>query len=138
MSDHLAADSKCCDCAFWIRTDKKGGNCRRRAPRPSSDADEIARWPRTNDDDGCGEWLLKTEDGTPLIRCGDCSYWRHMAEGIQPVDSQDHFSDWWRRAGKCHRFAPQPSSLSGSRAFWSATNQGDVCSEGQLLTRKSP
>jgi hypothetical protein len=130
MSAQFGAESKCGACAFWTRMDAQGGNCRRHAPRPNNNVDEIAHWPRTDSNDGCGEWLVSSSEATPLIYCRDCVYWRHMAHGIQPVDLQDQFSEWWRHAGKCLRFAPQPSPFPGNRAFWRATHETDACSEG--------
>lgn len=130
MSAQFGAESKCGECAFWTRMDKQGGNCRRHAPRPNNNVDEIAHWPRTGWEDACGEWRANSPDARLLVSCSECVYWKHMAQGLQPVDLQDQFSDWWRQAGKCLRFAPQPSSFPGNRAFWRATHGGDACSEG--------
>ena len=132
MSPTFGVASKCGDCAFWIRMDKQGGNCRRCAPRPTNNANDIAHWPRTDRNDACGEWLARSTEATPLVFCRECVYWEHMPEGIQPTDLQDQFSDWWRDAGKCLRFPPAPSSFPGNRAFWRATHQSDGCSEGRI------
>jgi hypothetical protein len=137
MSAQLGADEKCGDCAFWAQMDKMGGNCRRRAPRPNNNSDEIAHWPRTDWDDGCGDWFVRSA-GTPLlVFCRECVFWKHQAGGLHPVDLQDQFSDWWRHAGKCLRFSPQPSAFPGNRAFWRVTHESDACSEGSVRGDKA-
>jgi len=56
MRDHVAS---CRECAYWKRDDssegQRYGECRRYAPRPIQHEGLGAWWPRTADDDGCGE-----------------------------------------------------------------------------------
>ncbi len=124
------AGERCGDCAFWSRMDKQGGYCRLRAPQPGESADEVAHWPRTGQDEYCGEW--QAQGARPrLVLCRSCVYWSHPARGIMPVDRGDQLSEWWVGAGRCLRFSPAPSSTPGNRAFWRATNESDACAQGK-------
>ncbi len=122
---------RCGGCAFWSRMDKQGGNCRLRAPLPGSSADEIAHWPRTGQDDYCGEWQPGDAAAPRLTPCKGCVYWSHPEKGLTPVDRGDQLSDWWAGAGHCLRFSPRPSSTPGNRAFWRATHESDACAQGK-------
>ncbi len=130
IGQHLPG-ARCGDCAFWSRMDGQGGNCRLRAPRPASSANEIVHWPRTGQDDYCGEWQPRNAAMPQLVLCKRCLYWSHPENGLMPVDRGDQLSDWWAGAGHCLRFSPAPSSTPGNRAFWSATNESDACAQGK-------
>ena len=47
----------CEECTFWNPTPGPGGGqCRRYAPKPSNSRIDRVYWPRTIEDDVCGEW----------------------------------------------------------------------------------
>ncbi len=131
MSD-FGPGARCDGCAFWRRMDKEGGTCRRRAPAPGNSPNDIAHWPRTYQDEACGEWRSASNDAASTVSCKQCIYWEHLAHGFVPVDKQDQFSDWWRQTGHCLRLAPIPSSEPGNRSFWRSTHASDACSKGKV------
>jgi hypothetical protein len=111
------------------------GACRRRAPCPSYDRDEVAHWAHTFHEDYCGEWCASDAAAPTATLCRDCAFWSYAAGGLQPVDRRDQLPEWWRRAGHCLRFAPRPSELPGHKAFWRATHESDRCFEGKPAPR---
>lgn len=128
MTDRSRSQQRCNSCTFWRRTDSDGGACHRRAPSASASSDEIAHWPRTHDNDACGEW---NADGSIVtLYCGACVYWRQPEHGMSPVDRKDQPHDWWAHAGRCIRLAPSPDGQPGNRAFWRATHEADGCFDG--------
>lgn len=122
---------QCGHCAFWQQVDGVNGCCRRHAPSASENSDEVAHWPLTRADESCGEGIVAKASEFLVIRCDTCIYWRHVAEGMEPMLRWDRPSEWWRHAGHCIRFAPVPSREPGPRAYWRATNAVDGCFDGK-------
>lgn len=121
--------SSCSHCHFWHLLRPHYGLCERNAPKPSGE-EQIAHWPETNRDQGCGEFETPAV-ARVLTHCGDCQYWRRPPNGFEPDDKGDKVASWWAMAGHCTRHAPQPSSDPGPRAFWPATHATDQCAEGK-------
>lgn len=55
----------CVSCRFWERRidGYKIGQCRKKAPNPSSQDNECAWWPTTGEVDWCGEFKPKQKPG---------------------------------------------------------------------------
>ncbi|WP_298424152.1 hypothetical protein [Rhodoblastus sp.] len=122
---------RCDECLFWKMARPTEGWCRKYAPKPASEADRVAHWPTTHGAQGCGEFVEITTK-FDFVFCGQCRYWQSSATGILPVDRLDKPAQWWTHAGHCIRYAPEPISEPGPRAFWRATHHTDGCSEGVL------
>lgn len=121
----------CGQCTFWQQLDDVNGNCRRHAPGPCQNMDEVAHWPLTRKYESCGEGVQAPKDRVPYLRCDACLYWRPVGEGIDPMLRQDQLSGWWRHAAYCARYAPVPVKEPGPRAYWRATNAADGCFDGK-------
>ncbi len=129
MNDAPDSPANCANCVFWHRLREHEGDCRRRAPDVSVRAEQVAHWPLTHGHQWCGEGALAASPA-PGSTCGDCLYWRHPEDGLNPVDRGDMPMSWWARAGYCVRRAPRPASEPGARAFWRATHIESSCGEG--------
>jgi hypothetical protein len=46
----------CETCRFWLRTCGVAGECRKYAPKPGGDPAHRLAWPRTEEDQWCGEY----------------------------------------------------------------------------------
>lgn len=119
---------KCGDCIFWDRCGDNDGLCRRHAPCASQRADDVAHWPETHADDGCGEGARGS--GRP-VSCAACGYWSQPSGGLSPQRRRDQPADWWRHAGHCRRYAPQPTPEPGARGFWQVTSGRDGCGDAK-------
>ena len=117
----------CARCAFWQKVQEGQGICRRRAPEASSRSEEVAHWPQTRAEQGCGDGL---EAKRPSYHCDDCVFWRRYSGGLHPMNRSDMLNAWWANAGICTRHAPKPVTEPGPRAFWRATGGTDYCGEG--------
>jgi hypothetical protein len=58
--------AQCRDCRFWLREEENlagGGTCQRYAPRPlvGPVLEAIPYWPKTNEEDWCGEFQPKSK-----------------------------------------------------------------------------
>ena len=122
---------QCRDCGLWESFDHGDGRCRRHAPSAAETMDEVAHWPLTRAEDSCGEGVLAANSKKRPIPCRRCIYWHHSPTGIEPVQRSDQLADWWRRAGRCLRFAPWPSAEPGGRAFRRVSHEDDSCSDGR-------
>lgn len=130
MQPNPSDGSICGNCAHWRHMGEQVGLCRLHAPTTSDERDEVAHWPTTRRDATCGDWRATGSDAPQPVLCGDCRYWRHHRDGIDPVDRRDQLPSWWSAAGHCQRRAPYPSGRPGHRAYWRATNAKDRCFEG--------
>jgi hypothetical protein len=118
----------CADCAYWDKLRVGDGLCRRFAPDVARVAEQIAHWPSTSSQQGCGDGVKGP--AKPHVTCGKCVYWRSFRDGIHPVNRSDMPYSWWARSGFCVRRAPRPVTEPGPRAFWRATSDIDYCGEG--------
>lgn len=124
--------ANCGGCVFWKREGTHDGSCRRRAPSPAYNADEISHWPTTTERQRCGDGVAIGAQALVLVPCGTCQFWQtNPGGGLDPQDRKDEFREWWDAAGHCIRHAPDPSAAPGSRGFWRATNIADSCGEGE-------
>jgi hypothetical protein len=119
----------CGDCIFWDHAQDGEGLCRRHAPTPSQKVDEVAHWPETRAENGCGEGAPVAERRP--VKCADCIYWNQPSGGLNPQRRRDETADWWRHGGHCLRLSPQPSPEPGARGFWRATSGNDSCGDGK-------
>ena len=133
MSTTLAQETSCARCAFWQKVRENEGLCRRRAPGAAYRADQVAHWPQTRADQGCGDGSDRTQ--ALFCHCDDCVYWRRYKDGLHPMNRSDMPNSWWLNAGLCTRHAPTPITEPGPRAFWRATAASDGCGEG--LSKKA-
>ena len=131
MLRHRHDGGKCGSCAFWGHLTDDTVACRLRAPTPSDERDEVAHWAQTFHEDYCGEWVANGETAPTATVCKRCIYWSYLERGLTPVDLRDQLPGWWARAGHCLRHAPQPSGMSGHKAFWCVTHENDSCFEGR-------
>lgn len=136
MIDALTTLLRCKDCAFWESRSTHVGLCRAAAPVQGRVIDEVAHWPETDAQEGCGDGVAHQGDPVQLIRCGSCAFWHqpNPGDGLQPLDRKDHALKWWSQAGHCRRHKPRPSSNPGHRGLWRVTNESDGCAEGQCCT----
>jgi len=137
LNDASDSPANCANCVFWHRLREHEGDCRRRAPRPATSAEQVAHWPQTHSYQWCGDGAVAASLA-PGAACADCFYWRQPSGGLNPVDRGDMPMAWWARAGYCARHAPKPVSEPGARAFWRATHSADACAEGRPHKRDNP
>jgi hypothetical protein len=52
MSENPAVS--CAQCVYWRQMPGRAGLCRRRAPDSALRAEEVAHWPQTQPEQGCG------------------------------------------------------------------------------------
>jgi hypothetical protein len=119
----------CGDCIFWDHADNEEGLCRRHAPSVGQRVDDVAHWPETRAENGCGEGA-RDADRRP-VTCSACVYWSRPGGGLDPQRRRDEPADWWRQAGHCLRYSPQPSPEPGARGFWRVTAERDSCGDGK-------
>lgn len=130
----MTSVASCEDCMFWKRLGPHDGTCRRRAPRPSEEADLVAHWPMTASRERCGDGLRRDPQAPALVACGQCRFWHSGPNGgLDPQNRRDEPEEWWQAAGHCVRHAPGPSSEPGCRGFWRATHLKDTCAEGEFV-----
>jgi hypothetical protein len=123
----------CQHCTFWEHISSSSeGRCRRHAPAFAEVINDVAHWPLTHAEDSCGEGVGTELAHAEFIKCSTCVYWRHRIGGVDPVQRRDQLEAWWREAGHCVRFAPQPSSEPGARAFWRVSHANDFCFDGSV------
>jgi hypothetical protein len=137
MSDAPGPAVQCAGCAFWRHGRESEGVCRRRAPDTGARGEEVAHWPQTRAQQGCGDGVAAPTPSA-AVTCGECVFWRRPAHGFSPVDRGDMPMSWWAHAGYCARHAPKPSSEPGARAFWRATSSADGCGEGATTFGAEP
>jgi hypothetical protein len=118
----------CTECVYWRQSPDKGGLCRRRAPDATVRAEQVAHWPHTEPQQGCGDGVAGTADRADA--CASCSFWRRYPGGMHPMNRGDMPNQWWAHAGLCMRHAPKPAIEPGPRGFWRATSESDYCGEG--------
>ena len=132
VNETVRAALGCGDCANWDSHGAVAGYCRAHAPLPGPSVDEVAHWPETTRQDGCGQGVTKGDAAPVFTRCQDCAFWHQPQHGggLVPQDRKDHPTRWWSQAGHCRRNAPHPASIPGHRGFWRVTNGQDGCVEG--------
>ncbi len=140
MTDFSPTLQPCSGCAFWEHAGVDQGMCRCHAPRPGTEVDEVAHWPETLAEDGCGAGIHHEPENARVIRCADCAYWHqpHRGKGLFPMNRKDEVTSWWAQAGHCRRHAPCPSSQPGQRGYWRATHESDGCAEGKRVRTAGP
>jgi hypothetical protein len=127
MSDY--GPTLCAQCANWNHVRDGDGLCRAHAPEPTARIDDIAHWPQSHGDEGCGEG--RPARGSPsAVACRVCIFWRRSPNGLNPLNRIDKTMTWWQGAGHCVRLSPKPRSEPGNRAFWRVTHGDDGCAEG--------
>jgi hypothetical protein len=129
----LEQHCKCGNCIYWERSEERDGFCRRHAPMAGQTSDEVAHWPQTRAENGCGEGISTGDPSHRPVTCAACIYWEQFAGGLNPERRSDETSDWWHRAGHCVRYAPHPKPGPGARGFWRATSGGDACGDGKAV-----
>jgi hypothetical protein len=123
---------ECGVCAYWVAFGPTTGKCHRHSPRPGTQVDDTSYWLETLNDDGCAEGVPREEGKEVMIRCRDCAFWRRRKgdQGLFPKRRGDLPLSWWREAGFCARFAPDPGSTT-EIVVWRATHANDRCGDGE-------
>ncbi len=134
MTDDDVLPDNCAGCGYHL----KNFECRRHAPHPGHDEDDIpALWNFTKDAARCS---VGTTIKAP-VSCDDCAkWWQPDGKPITPRDKQGLPDAWWEHSGYCTSNAPGAAFNEGLWTFWRVTSvhphKGTIggCGDGESIT----
>lgn len=136
----MAIPPSCTACRMF---QQPGDLCRRHAPSPTTERQEVAQWPRREPDSRCGEGSFD-----PPLTCRSCQFWwqpggkplnpphvlvgKHTHPFWQVSAPNDRGPEWWAQSGLCihHTASPDRETRLYHPRVTHATLDG--CGDGKV------